>query len=401
MTEHDAFDQRLAAAFMRLASEAEPMPDPVERARAIVVAHPRRGTRWALRPAPRPGWAWIAVAALLAAAVLGSLIAGGVSIPTPLAVDPDPAPLAVDPARPIPPELFGQWYTGPTTDVFPVDRAVLDFNAPVLIHRPDGSGGSFGRAIAFVDTGPDTGEVIVAATGDCGEGRYRAAFQDPAIPAGDPTAAPLPPGTSSPPTLASDLRLTVIEDSCRARLAILGEAPWHRVLIGLHPGATVSSLRFTEPFRIVIPAGLDVPFDGTAGTLRQSDAATRLSVSHPWWNGFFLDDEPVFRDLCDPSAGTLPDIPATVEVAAAWIRSTAALEYGAPTAVEIDGRTALRVGRLRDCPNGNIPAVATGVYGGIYYAIPTGDDVILWVVRPDTQAEADLADQLARAIDFD
>ena len=394
MTELDMFDQRLAAAFMRLASEAERMPDPVERARSIVRAHPRRGGWSGLRRVPRPGWAWIAVAVLLAASVLVYVIAGGASLPT---------PLAVDPTRAISGELYGQWYAGPPADVFPADRDVLDFNAPVLIHRPDGSGGSFGRAIAFVDTGLDTGEVIVAASGACGEGRYRVAFQDPAIPAGSATAAPLPPGNSSPPTRswASDLVLTVVADPCGGRLAILGEAPWHRVSIGLHPGSTVSSLQFTEPFRIAIPSSISAPFDDIAGALRQSDAATRLSVSHPWWNGFFLDDEPVFRDLCDPSAGTLPDIPATVEAAAAWLRSTAALGYGEPTAVEIDGRTALWVGKLRGCPNGDIPAVAIGVYGGIYYAIPTGNDVILWVVRPDTEAEADLADQLARAIDFD
>jgi hypothetical protein len=93
----------------------------------------------------------------------------------------------------------------------------------------------------------------------------------------------------------------------------------------------------------------------------QPEALTRLTVSHAWWNGFFLDDEPVFLDLCDPSAGTLPDIPATVEEAAAWLRSTASLGYDEPTAVEVDGRTALWVGKLRDCPKGDIPAVAPGV----------------------------------------
>jgi hypothetical protein len=401
MTEFDLFEQRLAAALSSYASEAEPLDDPFERARGIASAHPRRRAGWwpGTRGTPSARWAWIAVALLLAASAIVYVLAGNRQ-PTP------PLVIAVDPAHPVPAELFGIWTLGSASGEFPNDRPWLDFNAHALIHDPDGTANSsLGMATAFTGTGEVQGDVTVSAPGECGEGRYQVALQDPSRPPGDPTAAPLPPGSSFNPTgvslFFSELRLIPISDSCTARLEILQSSPWLRAKELLRVGATVNSLQFTEPFHIDLSV-LPVPPTGDSwGTLSQPEAVTRLRVSHVWWNGFFLDDEPVFRDLCDPNAGTLPDIPATVEEAAAWLRSTASLGYGEPTAVEIDGRTALWVGALRDCPNGNIPAVARGVYGSIFYAIPTGDDVILWVVRPDTKNEADVADRLARSIVFD
>lgn len=400
MTDFDVFEQRFATALSSYAAEVEPLPDPFDRARAIARAHPRRSGWW---PGTWSGasvrWAWIALALLLAASAVVYVLIGSRQPAPPLVI-------AVDPAHPIPAQLFGIWSLGPASDSFPNERHWLDFNAPDLLHLPDGTAATgLGRATAFVDTGQAQGEVTVMAPGDCGYGRYQVVFGDPSIPPGDPTPAALPPGSSNPPVRTSSpstvLRLTPISDSCVARAEILRSSPWLRARELLSAGATINSLQFTEPFHIVMSPTSFGPFGDGIGLLYQSEAVTRLSVSHAWWNGFFLDDEPVFRDLCDPGAGTLPDIPATAGEAAAWLRSTASLGFGAPTQVEIDGRTALRVEISGECPSLNGPAVTPAVGGSIFYAIPTGDDVILWVVRPDTQNEADIADQLARSIVFD
>jgi len=399
MTEFDVFERRLAAALTSYASEAEPLPDPFERAQAIASAHPRRsGWRSVARGIPLSRWVWIGVALLLAASVIAYVLIGS--------RQPRQVVIAVDPANPIPAQLFGLWYPGPRTDGVPTDRAMLDFNASALIQLPGGSPAtSLGRAVAFVERGPGNAEVTVQAAGACGEGRYRVALQDPSIPPGLPSPAPLPPGSSSDPATplgnGDELHVTAVSDECVARLEVLRSAPWLRATQQLRPEAIVSSLQFTEPFHLALPADLPALIGDGVGQLYQPESATRLNVSHAWWNAFFLDDEPVYRDLCDPGAGTLPDIPATVEEATTWLRSTASLGFEEPSPVQIDGRTALRVGKLGDCPNGNIPAVAAGVYGDIFYAIPTGDDVILFVVRPDTQNEADIAAQLARSIVFD
>src|SRR6185436_2068624 len=184
--------------------------------RSIASAHPRR-TGWrAGVPATLPARRlWIAVALLLAASLVAYVLIGS--------RQPRQVVIAVDPAHPIPAELFGIWSLGPASDEFPNGRTWLDFNAPELIHQPDGTPvTSLGRATAFEGTGQTQGELTVRAPGDCGEGRYLVLIE-------------------------AGLRLSPISDPCVARLETLRSTPWLRVSERLRVGATVNSLQFTEP----------------------------------------------------------------------------------------------------------------------------------------------------------
>jgi hypothetical protein len=126
-----------------------------------------------------------------------------------------------------------------------------------------------------------------------------------------------------------------------------------------------------------------------------------LHFSHPWWNGELIDDVPVFRDACSRDLGALPDIPGSVDAVASWLHATQGLTFEPATELVIDGRRALRLQARADCLDGRGPAVSDLAGGSEYYAIPTGDDVVLFVVRADTDNESKVPERIALAMHFD
>jgi hypothetical protein len=378
-----AFERRLAAALLDYVDDVGAMPDPFERAREIARAHPRR--KWQAQALPfglRPTWL---VAALLLAALLGGLLVAGSRL---LRTTPQ-----IVPAQ-IPGELFGRWSNKPGDDPY------IDLNGSTLLRSANGETPDIGRAIGFAWDPEGSLEAVIRFDGaaDCAAGRYRlVAHRAGSGGEGGPTPAAGPPDTG--PVVIDSIRFTEPEDPCARRADVLASGIWRpvtRTLIG--GGGAYDSLDFTEPFDLTLPA--DVTSAGNAvGTLRQPKAHTRLTLSHPYWNGFFLDDEPVNRDVCDPSAGTLPELPSDLGGVREWLAAAAPPALQGPTEVVVDGRTALRWKNNLACDD-TFPAYAPGVYGDVVYAIPTGDDVILWAFRFDTADEEALGDAVAASLHF-
>jgi len=164
-------------------------------------------------------------------------------------------------------------------------------------------------------------------------------------------------------------------------------------------GGSYGSLDFTEPFHLRVPADLRI-INASVGWMHQARSAGQLDISHPWWNGSFIDDMPVNRDLCDASKGTLPDIPPTFEAVEGWLGGSARVSWDRPVDVVVDGRRAVRW-RVHDaCDDAGIRVTAADG-GGDVYAIQAPDDMILFVVRPDTANEAAAIEVLVRALTFD
>lgn len=157
---------------------------------------------------------------------------------------------------------------------------------------------------------------------------------------------------------------------------------------------------FGEPFHLALPAdaasGL---FSPDIGTMSEGHP-NQLRISHAWWNAAFIDDVPVYRDLCDHDLGTLPDIPGSVDAVIAWLTSTTSLSFYAPVELAVDGRRAVRLQTRGECRQ-TIPAASDLAFGAEYYAIPTPDDVILFVVRADTANESKVAERIVLAMHFD
>ena len=190
-------------------------------------------------------------------------------------------------------------------------------------------------------------------------------------------------------------------DSCPARMSILMNRTWQRLTIPLAPSAVYDSLGFSQPFHMTLPAdaasGL---FNSQVGAMSQFEPH-ELHFSHPWWNAELIDDVPVFRDVCDRERGVLTDIPGSVDAVGAWLRSAQGIVLAPPTELVVDGRRAVRWHVTADCLNGSGP-VASDLAGGYeFYAIPTGDDVVLFIVRADTDNESKVAERIALAMDFD
>jgi hypothetical protein len=139
-----------------------------------------------------------------------------------------------------------------------------------------------------------------------------------------------------------------------------------------------------------------------------------LRIGNVYWDIWFIDDQPVQVDVCDPSKGRLADVPATPEVVGEWLRSGSQLTVSEPIELNVDGRTALRFDTEPsvgcDSASQLCLACASGPLEGSFqvgfrvYAIPTGGDTIIAVVESDEggREEALLAaDELVRSLTFD
>jgi hypothetical protein len=381
----DAFERQLAAALAAYADDAGPMPDPFLRARDIARAHPRRRFLPAVPFAVGPAWIVVALALALAALVAGLLLGGS------------PRPVIRAHAI-IPGQLFGQW------SELRDGGLLLDFNAASLLQSASGEAPDLGYIVVFDSPSSSSLEASVEIDGapGCPPGRYRLLLRafgsgEPGGPT--PAAVEVSPGVSpyAGPVMIDSVRFSEPDDRCGSRVDALVGPSWQRWARTLTSGATVDSLAFTEPFELRISTQ-PVQF-GSIGMLTQTKANNVLDVGHPYWNGRFLDDGPVFRDLCDPTAGSLSELPSDLAGIREWIRPAELRGLRGPTSVTIDGRTALRWQNDGACGD-QIPAITADVYGDVIYAIPTGDDVIIWAFRFDTAADEALGDAVAQAIHF-
>ena len=303
-------------------------------------------------------------------------------------------PVAVDPERPIPAVLYGDWVldTGAGDPRVPATSPTIDLDAAVLIRRPGGVPVDWaGRAVAFSQIDPRTGELTVRSSGPCGDGRYRVSLPDPA-------------------TGAVRFFLHAIDDPCGGRSSIL-EAPmgWVRPdSTDLVAGRIYGSFGFSEPFHFRMSA-MDASLSsekaavvrrwGTSGGLRMGMGCC--------WTGILLDDQPVNVDVCDYTLGTLADIPSTPKAVGAWLRASPQMTVSDPVELTVDGRTAFRFDTIaRDPCRGREGAMIPPEFdiGTRVYAIPTGHDTIIYSIWSDAGSRAGVeagADELVRSMTFD
>jgi hypothetical protein len=296
----------------------------------------------------------------------------------------------------VPPRLYGDFERRITAsdDAVPAGYYTLDFNASTFIRLPDGSPAEWaGRVISVESVEPSAWRIRIKAEGPCGGATYTVRGNqhrsDGTLPAPD------------------TLWFRDAVDDCADRAAILEPlASWRRPAswrAALLPGETYSSFAFTEPFRFVMPE-----MDPTLSRYRASQWGTTggLKIGNGYsWSSYFYDDVPVPRDLCDSRDGVLPDVPDTPEAVDAWLRSSSLRVVPEATTITVDGRTALRYDGLEQywCI-GSSPLPGHVFIGFRIYAIPTGDDTILYVVDSDVGGSPYVesgADELVRSIDFD
>jgi hypothetical protein len=382
MTDIDGFDRRLTEALRAYAFDAPEAPDAAAFARAIVRGHPRRSWPSSVLRVTlgRPLRLALTIGLLL---LLTALVAIGVgawmrdrSLPI---RSPSAFPLAL---------RYGFEGNGPGADALGnYGMYHLDFDGEALVRVIDGASGSAharngvwgsvedwaGRADRFGGTGATAGDGVVSirAPEPCGDASYRLRNGD------------------------DGLHLTVIQDSCTERIAILTRTPWLHAGVPLVAGHRYDSFAFTEPFRFV--AAVDakaLPWIGS-GTLRLSDL---------YWRVWVFDDVAVPVDVCDASKGSLPDIPATPTAVEAWLRGSPSLPVSGVERVVVDGRDAIRldIGECRvppttcnDCP---VPRPDEFRLGSRLYAVPTGSDIILVVVWGETSADDISAEAFAEGL---
>ena len=360
MTEMGLFDRRLGEALLAYASEAPTDIDAVRFARTLAHAG-RRNTPVAeamvrlIRPTGRAVFIIVLLLLIaLAVAAIGSRFVSKV-----------PA---------VPAELAGVWeaeIAASGSDV-PADRYHLNLGDPQLLAHSDGIPVAWtGRVVDLVSTSPGMWDVFLGSTDRCRPARYMVNGPQP-----DDDRAHGSLWFHAPP------------DECAERAAMLTASLWRRPEpLELVAGRAYRSLGFTEPFTFIAPdtsppAVLDEW--GSPGGLRVGMGCC--------WDSWLLDDQPVDLDVCHPERGTLADVPATPEAVGAWLRDSQGLLLSDPVAISVDGRTALRFDvasydRQHSssplCP-GSFPLEPPRFIPGFrYYAIPTGDDTILYVVWSD------------------
>jgi hypothetical protein len=167
----------------------------------------------------------------------------------------------------------------------------------------------------------------------------------------------------------------------------------------------MDSLLFAEPFTFSAALVDDHPL-----TVTQGPAHGALQIGGGWWGVTLLDDVALYRDVRDPTRGTLPDIPSAPLELAAWLRSNWQLEGSQPTTIEIDGRTAVRFGKTASHdgveplrPAG--PDLGPDLDGAFYhldfvYLLSTPRDTIVVAGRGDMDADTAAAEELIRSITF-
>jgi hypothetical protein len=295
----------------------------------------------------------------------------------------------------------------------------VDLADNVLVHGPgksddpaemrpeDGTAADWaGRVVQFTPLGVRSAAVVIQAPPPCGDARYVVRYD-------------VAPRRDQPWTLT----FTQPQDQCADRLEILvgssatmdlpsaspgTVAPsssatqaraWSHQPIRLASGKRYASWSFTEPFHFVMPPE-DLP--PSAWTWL---APGHIHFSHPYWFGDLFDDRTLPIDHCDPSSGSLADVPAGPQALESWLRSNG-LAIVESAEAEVDGRTAVRYDTSelpRDCPGQSREETDWNAVRFLsrWYLIPTGDDTILFNVYGDTETELQVADGIVGSMIFD
>jgi hypothetical protein len=392
----EAFDRRLADALHAYAKDAPTIRDAAGYASAIAREHPRRAG-WSSALA-RPTTRRLVLLGVAVALILASLLVlAGIGA------------FRQAPSFPMPDELFGDYQA--TVDAargrVPAGDYTLDLTDENLLHGPDGRPLDWaGRARAVVP-GPTGGiQLAIAGTWQCGDAEYaiRVGGDTPGAAAGpsasggnptpDPAVGPLQSVLSGEP-----FRLAPVSESCDDRLQVLTSGPWDRPQIELKDGDAHDSLDFTEPFDFVLGES-----PAEVGIFLRTVRRGVLTIGNGWdYRGMFSDDVEVGADLCRPDAGTLADIPATPQAVEVWLRSSPDLRVGSAVPIQVDGRAGLAIPvNADDCLGSQQPlSNEVMLLGQRIYAIPTGDDLILFGVASYGMPDLDrVADELVRSIEF-
>ncbi len=302
--------------------------------------------------------------------------------------------LIVDESNPIPAVLYGEWVAnkGGGDQRIPPDVQTLDLDGSVLIRLPGGTPlDPAERAVAFRPTKPGEGTLIVRSSGRCGEGRYhlRELVEDNGV--------------------VNRFFLDDPVDGCAARVDILlSPMGWVRPgSVDLVAGRTYGSWAFSEPFHFVMSTMDGSPGDERVAVARQWGTRGGLMIAMGCcWYSTLIDDQPVNVDVCDRTKGTMPDVPPTPEAVGRWLRSSSGLTVSDPVELLVDGRTALRYDLdVVGCTGGTGSMMPPEFFiGSRVYAIPTGDDTIVYAIWSDEGSSRGVlagAEQLVRSMTFD
>ena len=327
MVEYDAFESRLADALRDYAAELPVEVDAAAVARSIARGRPRRsGWRTMAIPlVPTLPLVWVLLATLLLLGTALALVAVGSLVTR--------DDFAVDPAHPIPrpspASSRPSWRSrGPrpaiSTTSGSLSTSTRTTSCTARTHRMSAP------TSAARTTPPPRGRVVswpsIHRTGSGRAGhpldramwdaRYHLVFDDEGI------------------------TFTRPDDPCADRVAILTTTSWRHRALALDVGERYGSWFFTEPFHFLMPQ-----MEQGGGPMVRAFywyAPGRLRISHPYWRTWFIDDQSVYADICDPSRGTLADVPATPEAVGDWLRSSSGTTVSPPVEIVVDGRTALR-----------------------------------------------------------
>jgi hypothetical protein len=177
-------------------------------------------------------------------------------------------------------------------------------------------------------------------------------------------------------------------------------------------GTTYRVGEFSEPVLFAVPDSMSDgrlagDFD-TAQGFRVNDFTYGVATFH--------DDQNIVDDVCNPSV--LTTIPTTPEAVGSWLSGSNGATVFGPTAIAVDGRTALAwdVELGDSCvSDGDVPVPGAAFWFQAnehhrIYAIPTGDDTILAVTWGNEFGGAGeefldqmnaASDDLVRSMDFE
>jgi hypothetical protein len=288
----------------------------------------------------------------------------------------------------------------------------LDVNGPSLLRSPSGDAlGWAGVGDAIIAT-PSGGVDLAIRAGSCGDARYAILVGDdgrnasPGPSADQADFDPTPGPSRSALQSVGDgepIRFVPIADSCPERVSILTSGPWAHPGVELVAGNRYHSMSFTQPFEFVMPvADPTVP---RAAARFWGKGVFRVGNGYSW-TSFFVDDVPVAANVCDAGGGILPDVPETPDDVGAWLRGARGITVTREQELVVDGRTAKSFSINGDGCGLWTPPLGPGefYYGFRAYAIPTGDDTILYLPSSDGGSFPYIesgADELVRSMTFD